>query len=131
MGNSAYNFEVFTGRAQQVAEDPAISLLGKRGKISMNNASFEALRKPKFVELLYDRAQNAVGIRAKMKKESHTYPVQAVTGSRSYIVSAQAFFAFSQIEKTSKRYQASLVGDVLVVDLKGPFEDVGRIRSTE
>lgn len=112
-------FEVFTRRMTPSSSAPLVTIQ-KRGTISLNKASFDALGAPATVELLYDRAARIVGLRPAQPDSGHAYPLRpaAGVGHGPYIVSAIAFTKFYKITTDrSLRWPAYLVDGVLCVEL--------------
>ncbi|MFJ4972448.1 hypothetical protein [Streptomyces sp. NPDC088755] len=114
------NFETFTKRMAPLVKQPFVTIQ-KRGTISLNAAAHALLGKPEAVELLYDREESVVGFRPVPRESEHAYPLRAQNNKSvgPYIVSGTAFVKYYNIDTTvSRRWVASLVGDVLCVDLK-------------
>lgn len=113
------DFEVFTKRLVPLKKTPLVTIQ-KRGTISLNKSAYSALGEPEAVELLYDRDERIVGLRAAESSLEHAYPVRSATGRGSgpYIISAIAFTKFYDIDtEQSLRWRAHLVEDVLCIDL--------------
>lgn len=85
-------FEVFTGRFKPASNKFMRVTLNARGSFSLNHATYEALGSPKFVELLYDAASGAIGMRAADESNRHAYPVRTQRNAKSYLVGARAFY---------------------------------------
>jgi hypothetical protein len=119
------DFELFTGRSMRPIHEPTVTVLGKRGRITMNNASYELLGQPEHVELLFDRKNDRMALR-KANKSDHTYPVQKAQSANSFTIAARAFFAYYQLGAGSRRYVPQSNGKILIVDLNGPFDNVER-----
>ena len=112
-------FEVFTRRMTPSSNAPSVTIQ-KRGTISLNKASFDALGKPDAIELLYDRTARIVGLRPAEPGTPQAYPLRpgAGVGHGPYVVSAIAFTKFYEIPTDkSLRWQAQLVEGVLCVEL--------------
>ncbi len=84
------NFETFTRRAAPVASTPLVTIQ-KRGTFSLNRAAYELLGSPEAVELLYDRDERVMGIRAVDPDTRHAYPMRKQPSSYSYLFAGQAF----------------------------------------
>ena len=111
------NFEVFRGRHMVRTVQPMITIQ-KGGSIVLNEAAYTALGQPHSVELLYDREQAAIGVRAASPSVLHSYSVQRQKGSNSYHVTGRSFTSYYEIDVSEPhRYQAQLEEDVLVADL--------------
>ena len=99
----------------------------KTGVISMNVVAYEALGRPAFLEFLYDRAEEIVGLRPLNVESQFSYPVRELKSASggTFSASAKAFMLFYGIPMTSSiRRRAFLSGDILCVDLKDSGADV-------
>lgn len=128
------NFEVFTRRMVPLVKQPAVTIQ-KRGNMSVNRAAFVALGEPQAVELLYDPSEKIVGFRAVSAETEHAYPVrpQGQKEDGPYIVAGMAFTKYYGIDTSiSRRWSASMQGDILCIDLKqeGTVVTSNRGRST-
>ncbi len=112
------NFETFTRRSTPVTATPLVTIQ-KRGTISLNRTAYELLGSPEAVELLYDRGERVIGIRAVDPDTRHAYPMRKQPSSYSYLFAGQAFAKYYDIPiGETRRYEAEMIGDVLAVDLK-------------
>ncbi|UQX89410.1 hypothetical protein M6D93_05240 [Jatrophihabitans telluris] len=112
-------FEIFTKRMVPLKRAPCITIQ-KRGAISINKSAFLALGEPDAVELMYDRAEHRVGLRAADPRLDHAYPVRQSGGGDNgpFVISAVAFTHFYDIDTSqSLRWEALLIDDVLYIDL--------------
>jgi len=121
------NFELFTliGPVRQVG--PAMTLRADK-RVSMNEAAYELLGRPLFVELLYDRQGATLGIRAATSTVAHAREVRSEKSSsaRRYI-NIRALLAHYGIEGArTGRDAAKQYGDVLAVRLTLPEQAKGR-----
>lgn len=116
------NFEVFTQKRAGAAEGPTLTIQ-RRGGISMNQIAFEQLGGPRFVELLFDPAEQVIGIRPVDGSEPHHYQLQP-QGSKyrtSYSLSGNAFLNHYKLSfDESIRRDAVLDDGVLTVSLRDP-----------
>ena len=125
------NFETFEKRRTPPASDPFVTML-KTGVISMNVVAYESLGRPDFLEFLYDKQEQIVGLRPLKAETQFSYPIRelkSATGG-TFSASAKAFMLYYGIPMTSSvRRLAFLSGDVLCIDLKDPGVDVttGRV----
>ena len=118
-----FNFEVFDKRSTPLVKRPVVTVQTK-GMLSMNASAYHAIGTPKAVELLYDREQQVVGIRGVEQEAPHAYPVRGAGTGSTFIVSGRAFFGFYGIPtERPVRRDASVVDDVLIIDLKDPGRD--------
>ncbi len=112
------NFETFTRRSTPVAATPLVTIQ-KRGTISLNRTAHELLGSPEAVELLFDKGEQVIGIRAVDPSIRHAYPLRKQPSSYSYLVAGQAFAKYYNIPiGETRRYEAEMIGDVLAIDLK-------------
>jgi hypothetical protein len=119
-------FEVFHKWSAPVTKTPTVTIQ-VRGMVSLSRPAYDMLGEPKAVELLFDRTERVMGLRAVDPSADDSYPVRpgkSRAGSTFY-VSATAFCKFYDIETLSaRRYVATLLDDaILCVDLRqSPLE---------
>jgi hypothetical protein len=95
----------------------------------LNQDAYEALGRPEAVELLFDRDEQMMGFRSVPKSVSHAYAVRPQRNASSLLVSGRAFNQFYGIEiDEARRHPATMVGDVLAIDLKDGAAVRGRSR---
>ncbi len=112
------DFEVFRGRAAKTRKNLPTVSLQKKGVISLNPAAYEAIGSPKAVELLYAPKARVIGIRAADPDLTHSYPARVPKGGQTRLIAAVAFFNHYGIAvEKIRRYPATMVGDVLAIDL--------------
>jgi hypothetical protein len=87
----------------------------------LNQDAYEALGRPEAVEMLFDRDEQVMGLRAAPKLTTpHAYAVRAQKNSSSLLVSGRAFNQhYGLTADTTRRYPATMIDDVLAIDLKG------------
>ncbi len=113
-------FEEFTGRATPASSKLMRVALQKRGTISLNRAAYLALGEPEAIAMLYDHESRAVGMKPISKDIRHAYPIRKQPNSKSYLIGAQAFCKYYDIQTGSNRAFAPLIEDgVLVFELDG------------
>ncbi|MGI8680020.1 MAG: hypothetical protein ACR2LX_15330 [Jatrophihabitans sp.] len=115
------NFESFSRRMLSLKADPHITI-HKRGTISLNRSAFSALGSPDAVELLFDREQSIVGLRAVHPKADNSYHVRSTSRSSGgpWVISAMAFTKFYEIDvSVSLRWPAQMDADILCADISG------------
>jgi hypothetical protein len=95
------NFEVFRFRSRRFDPQPRVSLLS-RGDFGLNSAAFEALGRPKTVELAFDRAHGSVSLRATNPRKANAYTVRRQKKAESYIVAGKAFCVYFGIALPAK-----------------------------
>ncbi len=118
-------FETFQKNRMPSKGEPAVTIQ-KRGALSLNNAAFEALGSPSFVELLYDRDERLIGIRRSDEDTSHAYAVRGTgINQATRVVSGKAFLAYYEIPRdVARRWIAEERDGMLVIDLKQPGTEV-------
>lgn len=116
-------FEEFTQRNTVPASTEPTITINHRGYFGLNQAAALALGEPKRVVLLYDKQNNAVGIKPVTKELPHSYPLRQQTSGRSYLVSASAFCKHYGIDISKPRkFKAQVEGNILVFDLSEGVE---------
>jgi hypothetical protein len=122
------NFEVFNKRSLRSGGGPKVT--SQRGGIyALNQDAYEALGRPESVELLYDRDEQVMGFRAVPEGVSHAYAVRPQKNASSVLVSGRAFNQYYGITiDASRRHPATMIEDVLAVDLKSGEAVGGRTR---
>lgn len=113
-------FETFTRRMIPLVKKPFVTIQ-KRGTMSFNKAAHVALGSPEAVELLYDKANDVMGIRPVDPSVDHAYPMrpQANKDDGPYIVSGSAFTKFYGIKtEEARRFNAQMEDGVLIIDLR-------------
>lgn len=110
-------FETFTRQRRQDRQ-PYITIQ-KKGVISLNKASHDALGNPESVELLYDPEARLIALRKVDSSVEHAYQVRApVENHATWLISGGAFVAYYEIDTSaSVRRAARLDGDLLIIDL--------------
>lgn len=113
-------FEVFNRRAT-LEKTPPLVTLQPRGTLALNQAAKDALGDPQHVELLFDRKQQVIGIRAAADPDSSSsYPLKEKANGRVYITGEPEFFEYYHIQTgRARRFEGKMVDDVLTIDLKG------------
>jgi hypothetical protein len=118
-------FETFQKNRMPSKGQPAITIQ-KRGALSLNNAAFEAIGSPSFVELLYDREERLIGMRSSDEGTSHAYAVRGTgINQATRVVSGKAFLAYYDIPRdVARRWNAEERDGILIIDLKQPGTEV-------
>ncbi len=118
-------FEAFQKNRMPSKGQPAVTIQ-KRGALSLNNAAFEAIGSPSFVELLYDREERLIGIRRSDEDTPHAYAVRGTgINQATRVVSGKAFLTYYEIPRdVARRWNAEERDDMLVIDLKQPGAEV-------
>jgi len=112
-------WELFTGRATKPEAQPLVTIQ-TRGNMSINQPAWRALGSPEAVELLWNRAQRLVGMRAADPAVPHAYKLRASDHASTHILSFIAFATPYGIEVNtprSRRYVGEMKGQTLVVSM--------------
>lgn len=124
-------FEEFTQRNTVPASTEPTITINLRGYFGLNQAAALALGEAKRVVLLYDKQNDAVGIKPVTKELPHSYPLRRQTSGRSYLVSGAAFCKHYGIDISKPRkFKAQIEGSVLVFDLHKGIEVTRPPRAT-
>jgi hypothetical protein len=116
-------WETFTFRSKPVSSKVMRVSLNPRGTFSLNHATFEAMGHPEAVELLFDRESKVVGFKPVGLDVRHAYQVRTQKNSKSYLVGAQAFCKYYEIEPPqTMAFEPELADGILEVDLKKSIE---------
>jgi len=124
-------FETFTRRMIPLVKKPFVTIQ-KRGTMSFNKAAHVALGSPEAVELLYDKANDVIGIRAVDPSVDHAYPMrpQGNKDDGPFILSGSAFTKYYGIKTDeARRFNAEMEDGVLVIDLRSEGQVVTSNRS--
>jgi hypothetical protein len=120
------DFEVFMGRTSPTPREAALTIY-PRGLFSVSRAACKALGDPEAVELLFDRTERLIGLRGVSAQVPHAYPLRTQAASSSVLVSGRAFTRHYGISTdVARRYSATMIGDVLAVDVKEQGVTTGR-----
>jgi hypothetical protein len=117
-------FETFMRQRAPVTGDPTVTIQ-KRGTLSLNVPAYVALGSPDAVELLFDREQRLMALRAVDPSAESAYPIRPLGRGSTWLVSGKAFMKFYGIETGGARRWAGRIEDgLLILDLKEPGTDV-------
>ena len=118
------SFEVFDKRAAGVSKHPRVTIQ-RGGMFSFNRAAFDLMGKPDALELLYDREGERVAFRPVEAGRARSFPVRAQgKNSITYMVAGRAFAKHYELDTSiARRYAVTMEGDMLVLDLRGDYED--------
>lgn len=112
--------EVFQRPTPRTSQQPTATI-STRGWISLNQAAYTAMGSPAAVELLFDRAEQIVGLRPAAQSLLHAFPVRSQRSTDTVIISAHGFLRNYSIDNsTSLRRSAWMDDGVLCVDIKEP-----------
>jgi hypothetical protein len=119
-------WEEFTRRGAPVIDKPLVTIQ-KSGSLGLNRAAYEALERPDYIVLMFNRDEQLIGIRAADQDTQHAYPLRKQQQSESYLIAGRAFVGHYEIEHdNARRYQAEIQGGILTIDLKQDGLEVGR-----
>jgi len=115
-------FDVFDRSSAPSPSIPTLTIQ-RRGMLSLNRGSYEALGKPAAVELLFNRERRAIAIRPADPSTPRAYAVRAQGaaggGSNTYLIPGAAFTAHYGIDTAvARRYGVERRGEMLFVDLE-------------
>jgi len=116
-------FEVFHRRRgyQRPSAEPEVTIT-RRGIISLNEPAYAAIGRPETVELLYDRAEQVIGLRPVQREAQHAYPVRSQGGKPGgpWNVHARGFTLHYGIDTSTAIRRPAVVEDgVLCINLAG------------
>lgn len=127
-------FEVFDKRLIPLAKAPIITIQ-MRGIFSMNRAAYALIESPTHVELLYDKDERVIGIRAVGDDVPHAYEVRAQTKDKvsgPVIVAGTAFTQYYEIDtNVSRRWTPTVENGILRIDLKDPGVEIKGNRTAQ
>ncbi len=122
----AGQWEEFTRRGAPVIDKPLVTIQ-KSGSLGLNRAAYEALGQPSYVVLMFNQAEQLIGIRVADQDTPHAYPLRKQQQSESYLIAGRAFVGHYEIEHDSaRRYRAEIQDGILTVNLKQDGLEVGR-----
>ena len=112
-------WEMFDRRTARAIKGQPVVSIQKRGTFGFNRAAWEALGEPAAISLMYNRPANAIGFKPAPEEDPRSYPIRVQARGSSYQVAGKAFLqAYGlHVPDHSRRYQADMQGDILVVDL--------------
>jgi len=113
-------YELFTNKKASF-KDPTVTIL-KSGGFFFNNSCYDKyLSKANFINLLFDKEENRIGLHLSDKKENYSYPIRHSDKRAGFGISAKSFLKFFEIEYEAKSvtYNASWdeSSKILEVDL--------------
>lgn len=119
--DDAPQFEVFTLVGPVKEAGPALTIRSD-GRLSMNAAALDALGQPIYVELLYDKARQVLGVRKASATVAHARRVGAEKSApgRGYVGLKALLAHFKMVGGRAKQGTTKQYGDVLAVELVVP-----------
>lgn len=124
----ARNWSRFSQKRNSRAPTAIQVSLQSRGAIYLNKAGFEALGEPKAVELLYDEETPAIGLQPADPDLPFAYPVRQSSNAKAYQIAFITFARYYNIDiSETRRYQAKMEENILVIDLSQRSATSGRI----
>jgi hypothetical protein len=119
---------LFDRKSQPKTREPRITLQAS-GNFSFNEAAYNALGRPEFIEMLYHEGKQLIGFRAASEKSAHAYPIAPQANARTFQTSGRAFCAAFGIETgTARRFAPEVDGEIVVIDLKDEAKNVSKPR---
>ncbi len=112
-------FEVYEKQRTSPGSPPQVTVQS-RGIFSLNPSAYDALGRPKFVELLYSKERTAVAIRAAASESAAAYQVRTANNGGVFNVAGRAFMVYHNIHlPESRRYTPQHAADgVIIVGLE-------------
>jgi hypothetical protein len=118
------DWQVFDRKSRPSVKQPLVSVQAS-GNFSLNEASYNAIGRPRFIEFLYDAGEQIVGMRAVDDKSPHAYPVTPQANGRTFQTGGRAFCHFHDIPTgKARRFAGELIDGVLAVRLKGEAREI-------
>lgn len=121
-----YTFEVFDkAEAKRSRQQIATATIDAKGiKIRLNAEAYKLIKSPETVSYHFDRLNNAIGIKA---NNNASYLVRCRKEGFGIILGASRFIKYYNIDhKEAKKYEAILIGDMLVIELTNNAKNVSR-----
>ena len=110
------SWEVFT-RGSLAAGPVLLFTIRAEGRFVLNRAAYDALGQPEYVELLYDREAQLIGVRSADEQSKDAYVVKKQSRGDTYGMSGAAFCKHYDIQvERSQRYVATIDNGDLVVN---------------
>jgi hypothetical protein len=103
----------------------------RHGLLTLNQAAYAELDAPEAVELLYARRERVIGLRAAAASAPDAYRVRKSGVGAGFLVSGRAFTRHYGIPTdVGRRYRATMIDDVLTVDLRNVVQERRRFSTT-
>jgi hypothetical protein len=114
----------FTHTRKRMPDRELMIGVQKKGRITLNAGSLEALGNPAHVVLLFDPEMLELGVRAANREEPHGYELRKEPASSAKSASVLALWSYYNIDSEAYvgRYVAKQVGAMLVVSLRHKHE---------
>jgi hypothetical protein len=110
-----YEFETYRRHHGRALGQALIITLSPNGMIRLSGGAYEALGQPTDVELLFDREQQVIGIRAPLRARSDdAFEVRRPLFGGSHYISAKSFVSFHSLDFGRTRRLAALFQDGLL-----------------
>jgi hypothetical protein len=133
-------YEVFDKRAAPSTKEPWVTIQ-KKGLLSLNSSSVEALGKPEAVELLFDPEEQKIGFRPTNPESPRSFPLRRQgrpdLTHPNYLIAGTAFCNYYGIDTSfARRYRPQIEDNILAVDLKQEYANASvrrkpRAKSTQ
>lgn len=113
----------FKGRGNR-GQRPAAVGIAKQGVFTINPAAYELLDKPSFVELLFDKVNKKVGIKAVEKPSNTAFDIRPFPNGLQHRINARRFTRHYGIKPSQgKPFKVEKVGDIISFDVETETED--------
>ncbi len=117
------DFEVFNRYRSRSVKTPLVTIQ-RGGTISLNWAAFQALGKPKSIELSYSPSKRIIRLRKADSSDLRGIPVYQQGRSDCYTIAGLTFTKDYDIDiSIARRYTGAVQGDFLLIDLNAPSID--------
>ncbi len=111
------SFELFDHRDHSRPDRPLVTIQ-RNGQLSLNRRAHEIIGSPRFVELMYDHKGQRIGLRPTREQTPASYTL-ASSGSAHHVTVKNYLREYNVDYSTTRRYEAVLEGNLLVIDLLG------------
>jgi hypothetical protein len=120
MGIYGMPLQEFTHLRAKVRDNELRIGVRKKGRVSLNASSLEALGHPTHVVLLFDPETLEFGVRAARPDEPHGYVLRRDTGNSAMSASVRALWGYYNLdtERYVGSYIAKQIGSMLVISLR-------------
>lgn len=112
-------FELFVGKQKSTSREPKISIL-KSGILFCNASCYEKfLAKNKYVNFLYDKDTNTIGIKPTDTNDGYSYLISKSAGRSGCAITSRSFCIYYGIKfDKSRTYKASWNEELKLVEVK-------------
>lgn len=125
----AFDFELYDRRLAPRSSAPTVTIT-RRGMLSLSRAAHDLIGRADAVELLYDRTNHLVAVRAADPESTTAFALRPASTDRPaspLTTTATSFFTYYRIDTTvSRRWTPESHDNMLIVNLDGPSVEVRR-----